>query len=134
MAINSGWGWDVGIWSASGDLSNRQYRFVQFSTNQGYVGLATGGSGPIPVGILQNDPKDGEPAQVRVFGISQVYADATSPIAVRDFVTAGSDGQAILATGSPAAGMALEALSSGSGVLISVMLLPAGVRLTDNTP
>jgi len=134
MAYESGFSWDLGILSASGDLSDKQYHFVELANTEGYVRAATGASGPMPIGVLQNDPEDGEEAQVRILGVTQVYANAASAINVGDFVTSGSDGQAILATGSPMAGMALNALASGSGVLISVLLFPAGVRLTDNTP
>lgn len=134
MAVYSGWGWDFGTLSASGDLSDEQYHFVELANNEGYVRAATGASGPIPFGVLQNDPEDGEPAQVRVLGVTQVYADAASPIGVGDFVTSGSDGQAILAVGSNAAGVALKGLSSGSGVLIEVMLTPGATRTADNTP
>lgn len=134
MATFSGWGWDQGTWSASGDLSSKQYHFVEVANNEGYVRAATGASGPIPIGVLQNDPQDGEEAQVRILGVTQVYADAASAIGAGDFITSGSDGQAVLATGSVAAGIALKPLSSGSGVLIEVLLMPAAYRLTDNTP
>jgi len=134
MATYSGWGWDFGTLSASGDLSDKQYHFVELANNEGYVRAATGASSPVPLGVLQNDPEDGEAAQVRILGVTQVYADAASAIGVGDFVTSGSDGQAVLATGSNVAGIALKDLSSGSGVLIEVMLLPAALKTADNTP
>jgi hypothetical protein len=139
MANNySGAGIDLPF-SASGDLSAAQYRFVAPAGAARGVIRATGGSGPAPIGVLQNDPVSGEAATVRVFGTTLLYANADSgAIGYRDWLTSASDGQAILAAGSALVGMALGALASGSGVLIEAYVFPnylsASAGIPDNTP
>lgn len=127
--------------TASGDLDNTQYRFVQPAQTAKKVERATGGSGPAPLGVLQNDPRDGEEAAVKVSGTTLVYAStACGVILYRDFLTSGSDGQAVLATGAGSAihAMAMTALSSGSGALIEAFVftnpLSGSGQTVDNTP
>ena len=134
------WGVDLPF-AANGDLStagsSAQYRFVRLGSTAGQVARATGGSNPAPVGVAQEAPNAaGLEVPVRVWGVTQVYANADnggSAITYGCFLTAGSDGQAICqgsTTGSAmAAAIALETLASGSGVLISAMLLPLGVKV-----
>lgn len=111
--------------SASGDLTNKQYYFVIPSGAAKRVQVATGASNPAPLGVLQNDPRTGEEATVRVWGVSKVVADADTAIAYGDFLTSGSTGMAVVNTnGSSVAAVALQALSSGTGVYIEALLLP----------
>lgn len=127
MTEYSGWGWDE-TFSASGDLSGKLFRFVALaSAGDRYVNLASGASNPLPIGVLQNQPEDGQAAAVRILGITPLFATATSAITPGTYLTSTTDGVAIKATGSPAAAMALESLSSGSAV-ISALLLPGAVR------
>jgi hypothetical protein len=127
MAGYSGWAFDE-TFSASGDLSGYQYRFVALSTGgDRSVILATGASNPLPIGVLQNAPESGQAAAVRILGITQVYASAASAITPGMHLTATTTGYAVKATGSPAAAIALESLSSGSA-LISALLIPAATR------
>ena len=142
MAIYSGFAWDA-TFRADVDLSAKQWYFVTTASTAGYVKTATGASGPVPLGVQQNDPKiAGDGVTVRLLGTTKVYADAASAIAYGDFITSGSNGLAVLQAPSasapsvtkPIAGIAMEALSSGSGVLIEVLLLPFAQNLTDNTP
>lgn len=133
MAVSSGWAFDLPM-SASGDLSSAQYYFVSHASTAKRVQKATGACGPAPFGVLQNDPTSGEEATVRVLGSTQVYADASSAIVYGDFLTSGSDGQAVLTTASAFHAMALEALASGDSVLIEVLLMPNGAYVADNTP
>ncbi len=139
MATYSGQGIDIPI-TASGDQDASQYKFVQLATTEKLFELASGGSSPGPVGVLQNDPNDGEAGAVRIIGTSKVYGNtACGAIVYRDWVTSGSDGMAVLSTGagSQISGMALEALASGSGVLIEVLLMltpTSGCGIVDNTP
>lgn len=113
---------------ADADLSDRIYRFVAAASTAGRVKLATGASNPLPLGVLQNNPKAGEPAAVRLGGVTLVEANAATSISFGDHLTANSVGQAVKASGSPAAAIALEGLSSGSGILIKALLTPAGTR------
>jgi hypothetical protein len=139
MATYSGQGVDIPI-TASGDLDTAQYRFVMPATTAKKVLQATGGSSPTPLGVLQNDPRDGEAGAVRIIGTTKVYGNtACGAITYGDWITSGSDGMAVLSTGagSQISGLALEALSSGSGVLIEALLLitpTSGCGIVDNTP
>lgn len=133
MAVSSGFAFDLPL-SASGDLSSKQYYFVTHAVTEGYVVTSTGASGPAPLGVLQNDPAAGEEAAVRILGTTQVMADAGTAIGYGDWVTSGSSGLAVVTTGSAVHGMALEALTSGSGVLIEVLLLPYHANTVDNVP
>jgi len=134
MARYSGWGFDLPF-TAGEDLSSYQWYFVKPGSTAGQVVLATGGSGPAPIGVLQNDPKSGEEATVRIFGTTKVAASAASAIGYGDFVTSNANGLAILTSASlkPVSGIALEACSSGSAI-IEVLLLPGFACLADNTP
>lgn len=124
MATYSGAGIDIPL-SASGDLNAKQYYFVALTSDRKVMG-ATGASNPTPIGILQNDPRNGEAATVRVAGTSLLYCDANTAINVGTPLIAGSTGMgrpAVVASSAISA-IALMALASGSGVLREVLLLP----------
>ena len=78
---------------AGGDLSAEanQYKFVEL--NSGGDVTVCGAAGDLPIGVLQNRPKLGEQAQVRVLGVTKVQADAAlaTPGA---FIGTSADGQA----------------------------------------
>jgi len=133
MSKYSGWGFDL-TFSASGDLSDYEYYFVAPATTEGYVVVATGASSPAPIGVLQSGAKSGNPVSVRILGSTQIYGDASTSIGYGDFVTSGSDGQAVLASASFVEGVALEALSTGDGTLIEVLLSHNHASVVDNTP
>lgn len=137
MAAYSGFSFDYPF-QANADLNSSQFYFVTASGTGGRakgVNISTGASSPAPTGVLQNDPRSGEEATVRILGTTQVYGDASTAIAYGDYITSGSDGQAVVSTGSSVAGIAMEALASGTGVLIEVMLLPyTSGNKADNTP
>lgn len=133
MAVSSGWAWDE-TFSASGDLSSKQYYFVAPASTAKRVLTATGASGPAPIGVLQDDPVSGYECVVRIFGSTKLVCDAGTAIGYGDFLTSGSGGQGVVTTGSAFHAMALEELASGSGVTIEALLLPHGAYLADNTP
>ena len=133
MAVSSGFAFDLPM-SASGDLSSAQYYFVTQASTAKRVQVATGACGPAPLGVLQNDPTSGEEATVRILGSTKVYTDASSAIVYGDFLTSGSDGQAVITTASAFHAMALEDLASGDGVVTEVLLIPHGAYVEDNTP
>jgi len=121
--------------TASGDANTWQYHFVKGATTAGRFDLATGGSGPAPIGVLQNDPRSGEAGNIVAFGGTQVRANGATAIAYMDWITSGSDGLAVVTTdGSAVQGFALEALASGACVLIDVFLAPWFSYQADNTP
>ncbi len=66
---------------AGEDLSSSQYLVVKMASTAGEVIHATGGT-DTAIGILQNDPADGEAADVAIMGVA--YAKAA------DAVTAGT--------------------------------------------
>lgn len=118
---------------ADADLSAKQYYFVMAASTAGKVQLATGASSPAPIGVLQNKPKAGSEATVAISGITKVIGNGATAITYRDYLTSGSNGQAVVA-GSAMHGQALEALASGSGVAITMLLMPYHADTVDNTP
>ena len=75
---------------AGGDLSAKQYHFVKLNSSGQVVIVAANTDKPI--GILQNAPASGGTAEVMLFGISKVVADAD--LAIGDQMGASADGQA----------------------------------------
>lgn len=131
---NSGAGVEITL-TASGEQNTTQYKFVQMAGTANQFLIATGASGPAPIGVLQNGPQTGAAGRIRVSGVTRIWADAATAIGVGDFVTCGSDGAAVVAAtaGSNAYyGIALEAVSSGCE-LISI-LLQTGQVAADQTP
>jgi len=135
---NYNWGFDYPM-TACGDQNSNQYKFVQCASGgtNGRFELATGGSNPAPVGVLQDDPESLNTGAVRILGVTKLMADAEgTAIGYGDWLVCGSVGMAVATTtGSNINAMALEALASGSGVYITALLLPgAGGNMGDNVP
>jgi hypothetical protein len=80
----------VGQFTASADLSAKQYHFVKMSGNNTVTVCAA--VTDVPIGVLQNAPASGSAAEVCLFGISKVVADAT--LAAGDVIGTSADGQA----------------------------------------
>jgi len=131
MTVSSGWVWDT-TFTACGDLSSYQYYFVAPAGTAKRVQVATGASGPAPLGVLQDDPVSLAECAVRIAGTTKLSVHGA--VAYGDFLTSASDGQGIVSTGSAFSAIAMEALASGSGVKIEAMLIPHGAFLADNTP
>ncbi len=110
---------------AAVDLGNYQNRFVVAGSIAGEVTYASTAAGCI-LGVLLNDPRATEEATVAVLGIVPVVADAASAIAWGQWVKTGSTGLAIGSANQAAStfdvGVAMQALASGSGVTIPVLL------------
>jgi hypothetical protein len=114
----------LGTQLANADLRTSQFLAVKPINNSGTteVALNTTSGGKI-LGVLQNKPNTGEPADVMIVGITKMVTGAA--------VTAGlpvmSDGagKAIAAatTGSTIIGYALRS-SGGAGEIIDVLVLP----------
>ena len=128
----SGWGFDVGHLSADVDMDDHQWKFMTTASTAEYFKVGTGASGPVALGVLQDDPRVGEPGSIRVLGETKVAASGA--IGYADLITCGSNGFAIVTTTActNAAGIALSAITSGSGY-ITALLVPCQV-LADNTP
>ncbi len=126
---------DIFTLSASGDQDGSQYKFVQGATTAGQFLLATGASGPEPLGVLQNDPKSLGAGQIQHQGITQLWIDAATAVANMDFITCGSDGRGVVAETAGSNnffGIALRAVASGSALI--PVLLRRGQVAADNTP
>lgn len=103
---------------AAADLSGSQYAAVTLDGN-GKAVLATT-AGEVCVGVLQNDPRAGETAQVRVYGVTMVKAGAA--VTPGQLVSNDASGLAVPATtGQVALGIALDG-AAGAGQIISVLL------------
>ena len=83
-------GIDLGTFTASSDLSTKQYYFVKLSSAT-QVTVCTAVTDK-PIGVLQNDPTSGNSAIVRVLGMSKISADAT--LAAGNVIGTSADGQA----------------------------------------
>lgn len=75
---------------ASADLSAKQYYFVKMSGS--FTVTVCAATTDIPVGILQNAPQSGEPANVAFFGMSKVSSDAA--LSAGALIGTAADGQA----------------------------------------
>lgn len=75
---------------AGGDLSAKQYYFVKLNSSGQVVIIAANTDKPI--GILQNAPASGGVAEVMLYGISKVSADAD--LTVGNQIGPSADGQA----------------------------------------
>ena len=107
----------VGQFTASADLSTKQYHFVKMSGNNTVTVCAA--ITDVPIGVLQNNPTSGQAAEVCLFGISKVVADGT--LAAGNVIGTSLDGQAdAITAGSDTTvyvmGIALAAASAGETV------------------
>lgn len=80
----------IGTLTASADLSDKQYHFVKLAsaTTVAICAAVT----DKPIGVLQNNPTSGQVAEICLFGISKISADAT--LAAGDVIGTSADGQA----------------------------------------
>ena len=81
---------NIGTLTAAADLSGKQYYFVKLAS-ESTVNVCSAVT-DVPIGVLQNTPAAGESAQITVFGLSKVSADAT--LAAGDVIGTSADGQA----------------------------------------
>ena len=107
----------VGQFTASADLSAKQYHFVKMSGNNTVTVCAA--ITDVPIGVLQNTPSSGQAAEVCLFGISKVVADGT--LAAGNVIGTSADGQAdAIAAGTDTTvytmGIALNAAAAGDTV------------------
>lgn len=104
----------VGQFTASADLSSKQYHFVKMSGNNTVTVCAA--ITDVPIGVLQNTPTSGQAAEVTLFGISKVVADGT--LAAGNVIGTSADGQADAITAGTdttvyTMGIALKAAAAG---------------------
>ncbi len=125
----------VESFTAEVDLNSYQYCFVKSSSvTSGQVAPATTAAGSV-LGVLINDPKAGEEASVVMMGWTKMKANTesgASPLTMHGFIKSGSRGEATgmanAAASTFAQGMAMEALTTGCGVYVNVLVLPPVYR------
>jgi hypothetical protein len=99
------------------DLSAKQYCAVTVDGNGNAALPADGG---VAIGVLQNNPKAGQTAAVRVAGVS--YMVASAAVNAGQLVTTDANGQAKpAATGNHVVGIALDSVAA-AGEIVSVLL------------
>lgn len=135
MAYDVNVGLDYSGWTASTDLSTKQFYFVSLNSSKQ---VAVSGSNVHSVGILQDKPNAaGRAAQVRYGGISKVQCGGT--FAAGDLLASDSNGKAVKYTaatvsagtpeplaGSIVLGIACEA--GVSGQVSTILLQPSGLH------
>ncbi len=104
---------------AGADLSSYRYYPVTITTGEAQLAGANDACG-----ILQNDPKTGEAASIRVFGISLACANGATDIAMFD--TLGSDSNHLMVKevtdNDLVIGYALEAYTDDATAKIQMMV------------
>ena len=115
----------VGQFTASADLSSKQYHFVKMSGNNTVTVCAA--ITDVPVGVLQNNPASGGVAEVALLGVTKVVADGT--LAAGNLIGTSADGQAdAIAAGTDTTvylmGVAVSAASAGETT--TMILNPSG--------
>lgn len=113
-------------YEAGADLSGKQYYIVELA-NTGKVTVCDAAS-DVGIGVLQNKPKAGEAAQVRLTpgSLSKVVSDGSgTAIAIGDWVGTDGNGKAVKKTADKAwvIGRA-ESASSANGTIITVRIEP----------
>lgn len=96
---------------AGEDMTTKQFHIVKMSGD--FTVVTCSAVTDDMVGIVQNNPKIGQPAEIMINGVSKVRVDAN--IAAGDRITTSADGQATTeVAGSYTFGRALAAASTGS--------------------
>jgi hypothetical protein len=110
---------------ASGDLSAKQFRPVKHASTAGAVIVAVAVSDKV-VGILANDPTDGQPAEI--IGLGNAKAKLAAGVAAGDFLTPNTTGYLKAASGANdrIVGKALEA-SGGAGYIHPIFVVPSNL-------
>lgn len=107
--------------TASGDLSSYQYRFVKQTADNT---VAICGAGERILGILQNAPESGQAAVVRTGGMSLLYANAGTAISVTNHMKSAALGVGIKGEADldEVGATAREAKASGLGTILVKLL------------
>lgn len=108
-------GISIGILAAGADLSAQQFRALRVSAAMAVN--TTNAAGMPSIGILQNKPTLGQPADIMMVGVSKAIAGAA--IAAGAEVMAGADGRIVTAAtaGSNVIGIALEAAGAANEII-----------------
>ncbi len=127
--------YDVGFdrtFIANADLSSKQYMFVKAGSVKGECAINATVGGSV-LGVLQNDPKQGEEARVRVLGFSKVLTDnqgSASTITLGNWIYASASGTATGLAGAMAvslfgAGIMYDTTyTSACGIYVEMFVMP----------
>lgn len=131
MAVYSGQRIELSF-KADVDLSGFQHRFVKTASTAGFVTNADT-AGEFVLGVLQNKPRAGEEANVRVHGTTKIELASGSAASFGGFLKTASNGQAegyqSLTASVYAVAQALgEPSAAASGVFIEAALLYPGIQ------
>ena len=114
---------------SSGDMSSNQFKGVQASTTNAVDGaIVVAVRGAAPTGVYQDNSTQSEAGRIMFTGVSKMVAGDSSAmenaISPNTRVVASSVGAAVPSTGAGQhlLGVSLDALSTGSTGIISVML------------
>lgn len=116
----------VGHFAANADLSAKQYFLVKRHTTAGQAALVDAVLN-VPIGILQNKPAAaGRACEIVSLGRTKAQVEATTDIAIGDYLGPHTDGRLIKKT--PAdndviCAIADEAATSATGDVISVTMI-----------
>lgn len=121
MAYGDNAGLQVPGLLAGENLAAKQFYFVKLASTAGEV-VVCNATTDVALGVLQNAPADGEPAEVRAVGVTKVVCGSTA-VTAGALVGWNAESQANVrtATGSRFAGVAIEA-SSADGDIIPMLL------------
>ena len=98
---------------------NYQYHFVKLSADNTVVHCD--GATDLAIGVLQNQPKSGQVARIRVFGVSRVYI-GTATFAFSDKVGTDASGHGIAKTLTTTIFLG-EAIMGGASTAMGTVLL-----------
>lgn len=107
---------------ADADLSDKQYRLVKMSAAN-KVNVASSETDAI-IGVLQNEPEEGEAAVVRLEGTSKVSSGTPVGVDYGEYVTSDSNGQAMKTTSSDdnVIGICLSAASTAVDDVVEILI------------
>lgn len=100
---------------AGSDLSSKQYHAVIFASTVGEVVIADALTNSMIAGILQNDPTDGQPADVAYEGVAYGITESTA-IAFGSAVCSNATGEIQLAGANDECKCLGQALEAGAAV------------------
>jgi hypothetical protein len=120
---------------AGEDLSDYQYHAVMIELGTSNTVIKAGtpaAEGTHVIGILQNEPEDGEAASVAIGGTSKLIMAADCD-AGEKLMSSSGKGTPVDADQKSVIGIALEDNTEGSGGVIEVLLTPGGIGQVDES-
>ena len=109
--------------TAGGDLSGAQYKFVKIDNADGDVVICSATTDR-PIGVLQNDPAEGEAAEVTIVGGTKLVAGGSASAGQPLFTSASATGATAAIGGAAStmyiAGAFIEDAAAGEVVTVVV--------------